>query len=704
MSTSHSGQSLNHWAIVGPSNSGKTTLLQVLRGKHFCSPESARAYPYLESDEIARKDVRLRIPDRAIKQVGFDGEQGLGNQAPKGAYLSARYESRREAEDWSLRDYLLGNTELNPSETVEHLIEEADLDQVVRDLNLGSLMNMPVSNLSNGQTRRARIAKALLAKPEVLLLDEPFMGLDPQTLLTLNPLLQRMAETCSPRLVLTLRPQDPIPDWITHLVYLGGNCQVALRGPKDKVLEKLNTYQKQVDSGKIESDPMLPIETLHEVGRSLTPEGIVEFDTLTPEDTTDGHKLLVSRDGFPAVDPVLKSTGEPLIEMEGVEVKYGDKMVLGGWRSIQVQEASKPVDGLWWTVRRGERWGIFGPNGSGKTTLLSLICSDHPQAYSLPIKIFGQSRIPEPGQLGTSIFDLQSRIGHSSPEIHNHIPRSLTIRQVLENAWAETFNGLPKLTDEAHERVDACLRWFEQELRPGATPTESVESDALTTWADNLLFGGLPFSAQKVALFLRAVIKSPDIVILDEAFSGMDESVRDRCMLFLAHGENKRYAYEAVTPSSKTTQPAVDSIALGVKPARDTMKLRQETEVPRSRRIVESSISAEGKVKVPGLSNEQALLCISHIKEEVPGSVRQYITLPEPDSRYPPKISCLGGPVESRPRRWKEIWNVHPSLIEGTLHELVRAEQQQQQDGKPLSPHVNTLVENLLKMKRRQES
>lgn len=621
-------KSQSHWCIVGPSLSGKTTFLQVLRGQHLCIPPTARTFPYLATDAVPH---RLKAANKAIQYVGFDGERsGGGLGAASSAYLAARYESRRESTDFSLRDFLLGNTQLNPfalpgGPDDDGGVSAQLLERVVADLRLRPLLDLPVAFLSNGQGRRARIARALLTSPEVLLLDEPFMGLDPPTVASLSPLLHGMAARASPRLVLSARPQDPLPEWVTHLVYLRSDCQVGVMGERDVVLEGLRKYIKGVRKGRLVEDAKMPVKALREMGRVLSEGGIRGVGLGEEGETVPGAAVPeASREEHS------KTLGEPLVEMESCQVRYGNKVALGNWTE---EKDGKTRQGLSWTVRRGERWGVFGPNGSGKTTIVSLLCSDHPQTYSLPIKLFGRSRLPEPGsgQLPLTFWDIQSRIGHSSPEVHQHMPRSLTIRGIIENAWADTFLMKPKLDDAARAKVDSCLRWFESELNPSFDKGTSPD----LSWASNYIFGELSFSAQRVLLFLRSMVKNPDVVVLDEAFSGMDEGVRDKCMLFLAHGEAKTYAQ-------------------GTKEVIGQEGASATTEAV----AVDSEQAKSGNVKVTGLSDQQALICISHIKEEVPDAVREWLCLPEANSGTPARFGRLDGPLRTDARRWSEIWDI----------------------------------------------
>ncbi|PFH58388.1 hypothetical protein XA68_13729 [Ophiocordyceps unilateralis] len=623
----HSDSPCN-WCVVGPAYSGKTSFLRGLRGELLCRPSTARSYPHLSRGNVP---ARLRDPQVAIRYVGFNsGQAALGGEGNvRGSYMSARYESKRDATDFSLREFLLGRNQVNPPaegfDESESPLPADFLDQTVKDLGLSHLLDLPFTFLSNGQARRARIARAILTRPALLLLDEPFMGLDPATAHGLSSLLESMAAKASPRLLISARPNDPLPEWITHLVYLRTGCKVVETGPKDFVLSRLQGHcNKTVGRGNFPEDQVTHVRSLLYGTR---------MPSTLSEEEEEGKNGSPTGTAFPQA-PV-DAEAEPLVELDGCQVRYGDKVALGDWTQ-QSPEGNKA--GMVWTIRRGERWGVFGPNGSGKTTLVSLICADHPQAFALPMKLLGSSLLPKPDseERPLTYWDLQMKVGVSSPEVHQLIPRSYTIRQVLESPWwrAPTINTghLPRAMKR---RILNALLWFTPELWPeeasraAATlerqqckivppritdihkrEQKRLENEAAklegTEWANERVMSELSFSAQRVVLFLRAILKSPDIVVLDEAFGGMDAAVRDKCMSYLAEG----------LPDDGKPHPFL------------------------------------------GLTDRQALVCISHVHEEVPDCVKDWICLPEAGSGLAPRFGRLERPLANNEREWNGIWGL----------------------------------------------
>ncbi|NND31169.1 MAG: ATP-binding cassette domain-containing protein [Saprospiraceae bacterium] len=163
------------------------------------------------------------------------------------------------------------------------------------------------------------------------------------------------------------------------------------------------------------------------------------------------------------------------------------------------------LEKLNWTVKKGEKWTLQGPNGVGKSTLISLIYADHPQAYSNKIQLFDKAR-----GSGESIWDIKKRIGFSSPELHSFFNFNFETLSVILSGLYDTFY-LGKYSDEQRQAAESLLQYFDI-------------SEHLYAPFHNLSTG-----TQRVILLLRALIKRPPVLLLDEPYQGLDQDTIHQC-------------------------------------------------------------------------------------------------------------------------------------------------------------------------------
>lgn len=158
------------WAILSPSSSpSKSHLLSTILAHTRFHPPSSGSHPILESLPLVARDPqegppRLPIVSDIIQLVSFK------TRLRGGAFedYTARYYSIRDEDKLTLRQHLQQSIPYSAEPEGDVILETARL------LEMDDFLELPLVTLSNGQTRRARIMKALLAKPELLILEEPY--------------------------------------------------------------------------------------------------------------------------------------------------------------------------------------------------------------------------------------------------------------------------------------------------------------------------------------------------------------------------------------------------------------------------------------------------------------------------------------------------------------------------------------------------
>jgi len=312
-----------HWALVGPSGAGKSALLAALAGQLLLAGGTA-TYPGLEAAVQQPADDRPLASWR--QRVCLVGTRAPFKARPGGSelYYQQRYEATAAEEVPTVREYL----QAQPTAAGPGAGPAWTYERVVGTLRLSHLQEQPLIQLSNGETKRLRLATALLRNPLLLLLDNPLAGLDVASRAAFDELLAAVAAS-GITVVLATAPTE-IPAIVTHVA-------VIMDG---KIAQTLAAAD-YVPPASLAAPPLPEAAAL----RAL----------------------------WPASPP----TFEVLVKLQNVTVRYGERTIL---------------DGLNWEIKPGERWALLGPNGAGKSTLLSLLNADNPQAYGQDITLFDRRR------------------------------------------------------------------------------------------------------------------------------------------------------------------------------------------------------------------------------------------------------------------------------------------------------------------------
>jgi molybdate transport system ATP-binding protein len=488
-----------HWAILGPNGSGKTTLVKAICGR-VPVVQGHIEYHFGPDGMAGHSAGALTRPEAAIAHVSFEGQYSLlAHQSP---FYQARWNSH-VGETAPLVSEYLSQERVRPADAfTPHSSPVAsdptppDLDpafpariqDVIDLLQIGHLLDRSVIQLSSGEMRKTLIARALLRNPRLLILDNPFTGLDTRFRARLKDVIRQLMQGEMRIMVVTTRP-DEIPLGITHILRVEQHRVVA-QGTRKAVLG-----QELVDDGRPEESAL----ATDAAGEDYSPSYRRDRRKLTADGrptTGKEGECAHSPDGqrSTVVGPRSAVNGQApvLVRMRHVTVSYGDVQVLHG---------------ISWTIRRGDKWALLGPNGSGKTTLLSLILGDNPQAYANDITLFGRRR-----GSGESIWEIKQHIGWVAPELLLHYPRDVRCLDVVCSGFFDSVGLYRRPT--AGQRREA-QRWIERLSMGEHTQTP---------------LAALSEGEQRLALVARALVKEPWLLILDEPCQGLDAGHRRRVL------------------------------------------------------------------------------------------------------------------------------------------------------------------------------
>jgi ABC-2 type transport system ATP-binding protein len=454
--------------LIGPDGAGKTTLMRLAAG--------------------------LLIPDSGnIQVLGFDAtHDSLSVQASLG-YMPQRfglYEDLTVGENLDLYANLQGVAKS------ERPARYADLMHMT---GLAPFTHRLAGRLSGGMKQKLGLACTLVRAPELLLLDEPTVGVDPVSRRELWLIINRLVEEQGMSVLLSTAYLDEAER--CREVILLHEGKILMQGAPGVLSATMTgkTWRVSTQGGKLR-DMQARLIQLSGVVDALVQGGHVRLvtdatDFALPASFTDASLQRVAprfEDGFIN----LLRTGaspHPLNKVQSIVAKDAEPVIL-------VKDLKRnfgnfwAVDGISFQVQRGEIFGLLGANGAGKSTTFRMLCGLLP-ASSGTLRVAGLD-------LRYAASTARARIGYMSQKFSLYA--SLSVAQNL--VFFASAYGLSGRLRRA--RLDWALSEFELENYAGQL-------------AQDLSLG----YKQRLAMAC-ALMHEPEILFLDEPTSGVDPLAR----------------------------------------------------------------------------------------------------------------------------------------------------------------------------------
>lgn len=458
--------------LVGPDGAGKTTLMRIMTG--------------------------LLVPDGGtVTLAGFDVVNDNDAIHIASGYMPQRFGLY---EDLSVMENLRLYAQLRGMSADLH----ADLFESLLDFTrLAPFTKRLAGKLSGGMKQKLGLACALMAKPRVLLLDEPSVGVDPVSRQDLW------------RMVQALTDEGMAVVWSTAYLDEAERCESVLLlnegklefdGPPQGLTDRLSKRSFRLLSvGENRRAVLSRALDLRSVG-----DGVIQGDAVRVV-LRDG----ASREEIDALAAEVGATIEPVqprFEDAFIDLLGGgpggtsaladrfDEVELESDIAVSCQNLTKrfgdftATDNVSFEVRQGEIFGLLGPNGAGKSTTFKMLCG-------LLKPTEGQAHVVG-HDLRRSTGAAKSQLGYMAQKFSLY--GLLSVRQNLEfSAGVYGLDGATK-----RQRIDEMIETFDLTLYLSTSP------DAL------------PLGYKQRLALACALIHRPPVLFLDEPTSGVDPITR----------------------------------------------------------------------------------------------------------------------------------------------------------------------------------